>query len=64
MVPGWEEFARRVIKELARYDREHDTSYAYYLAYREHGARVLADIMAKVDRASQWQPILKGPKHE
>jgi hypothetical protein len=64
MVSGWEEFARRVIIELAKYDRENKTSYAYYLKDGKYGTRVLADIMAKVDRASQWQPIMKGPKYE
>jgi hypothetical protein len=53
---GWEIFARQIIKELAKYDKEHKTFYAYYLD-EQGGEKVLADVMSRVDKKNQWEPI-------
>lgn len=61
---GWAVFAARIIAALQHYDNEHKTDYAAGLNKPE-GASVLAEVMRKVDRQSQWEPILKGAqKHD
>ena len=56
---GWAVFAARIITALKKYDEEHGTLYATYLNTKE-GATALAEVMRKVDKQSQWEPILKG----
>jgi hypothetical protein len=65
MKDGWTVFAEKVIAALQRYDNGHKTCYAYYLmADEKEGVEALAEVMGKVNRASQWEPIVKGgPPH-
>lgn len=61
---GWAVCAARIIAALQHYDNEHETLYASYLNTKE-GATALAEVMRKVDKQSQWEPILKGvQKHD
>lgn len=59
MPDGWALFAARIIAELKRYDDEHETFYAYHLNNPE-GPAALAEVMRKVDKQSQWEPIMKA----
>ena len=64
---GWTQFAEQVIDMLSEYDKQHKTSYAYYLTRKgakpgENGVKALADAMMQADRKNQWEPIPQGVK--
>lgn len=66
VVQGWSVFAKQIIEELAKYDRENKTEYAYYLtdlddrSANAQAVKIIAEIMGKVDRANQWEPVRPG----
>ncbi len=56
MINTWVTFAEKIIRELAKYDEKNRTYYSYYLD-EPSGPNVLAEIMARVDKQSRWEPV-------
>lgn len=66
VVQGWSVFAKQIIEELAKYDRENNTDYAYYLTDLDdrtanvQAVKIIAEIMSTVDKKNQWEPVKPG----
>lgn len=53
----WESLAQKTYEELAKYDREHHTYYAYY--FDEEGIKILAECIDRANKSLMWVPIVK-----